>query len=395
MRGRRVVLVASAVVLAVVAIFLLATATARGTPPAGNFEPRPVDDEWHAPSGRGHEIRRLALREAHVRIAPPQSAGVTVLSANPADPSGLLSRDPVTCRFLPRTPSGTTPKFDCVLNGGEIVRVKYGRSPERHAEIAATRLLSYVGFGADRVYEVPRLRCYGCPREPFTAVKALTMVGLRDLFLRAIGDEGYTDFEWVAVERRFDGKTIADADVEGWGWFELKEIDPGVGAPRADVDALRLVGLFLAHWDNKPDNQRLVCLPGAEPRPNGSCPQPFALIDDLGASFGPRKVDFDGWQRAPIWSDPQTCTATMRDLPHRGGTFVDVQIAEAGRQQFLESFSRLRDEDITALFEAARFAAHDPLGGRPRKATEWTALFRERVRRIADAGPCPPVLEAP
>ena len=149
------------------------------------------------------------------------------------------------------------------------------------------------------------------------------------------------------------------------------------------------MALFLAHWDNKAENQRLVCLPDAEPRADGSCPRPFALIDDLGGTFGPRKVDFNGWQQVPIWADARTCVGTMRDLPHRGGTFVDVQITEAGRQRFLEAMGRLTDADITALFEAARFPVYHPIGERTHGAAEWAAVFRERLRRISEAGPCP------
>ena len=50
---------------------------------------------------------------------------------------------------------GTTPKFDCERPGNDVIRVKYGRgNPELHAEIAATRLLSALGFGADRMFVV-------------------------------------------------------------------------------------------------------------------------------------------------------------------------------------------------------------------------------------------------
>ena len=39
---------------------------------------------------------------------------------------------------------------------GEIIKVKYGASRERQGEIAATRLLYALGFGADRVMFVNR-----------------------------------------------------------------------------------------------------------------------------------------------------------------------------------------------------------------------------------------------
>ena len=65
-----------------------------------------------------------------------------------------------------------------MLDGGEVVKVKYNRNPEIQAEVAATRLVSRLGFGADRVEIVPRLRCYGCPRFPFLTMRLLA-AGIR------------------------------------------------------------------------------------------------------------------------------------------------------------------------------------------------------------------------
>jgi hypothetical protein len=70
------------------------------------------------------------------------------------------------CHFQLSDLGGTTPKFRCALDDGSEVRVKYGFGSEIPAEAAATRLLAVLGFGADRVTLVERLRCYGCPREP-------------------------------------------------------------------------------------------------------------------------------------------------------------------------------------------------------------------------------------
>src|SRR6476661_3654972 len=54
----------------------------------------------------------------------------------------------------PKEP-GATPKFACRLPDGDEVKVKYGReNGEVYAEVAASRLLWALGFGADRVYPV-------------------------------------------------------------------------------------------------------------------------------------------------------------------------------------------------------------------------------------------------
>lgn len=53
-----------------------------------------------------------------------------------------------------------------------------------------------------------------------------------------------------------------------WAWWELPGVDERVGgAPRARVDALRLLVAFIPHTDNKGEQQRLMCLPeGGERR---------------------------------------------------------------------------------------------------------------------------------
>ena len=67
---------------------------------------------------------------------------------------------------------------------------------------------------------------------------------------------GYTDFTWVALERKFPAPAIETATRSGWAWWEPRTRTRRAG----EVDALRLLAVFLAHWDNKAENQRLVCL---------------------------------------------------------------------------------------------------------------------------------------
>ena len=49
-----------------------------------------------------------------------------------------LNLEEVVCRFKVSDLGGTTPKFDCVLESGEEIRIKYGNGPEVPAEAAAT-----------------------------------------------------------------------------------------------------------------------------------------------------------------------------------------------------------------------------------------------------------------
>jgi hypothetical protein len=139
----------------------LLTAEARGSLPSGSFDASPHTD-WPVTPEHAAGIRQDALSRAEIRIP------VIPIERQPED-EGL------TCRYLADEPSGTSPKFNCVLDGGEIVKVKYGRNSEIHAEAAATNVLALLGYPADHVRVVNRVRCYGCPRFPFIATQLLSI----------------------------------------------------------------------------------------------------------------------------------------------------------------------------------------------------------------------------
>jgi hypothetical protein len=307
---------------------------------------------------------------------------------NPFDPTGILSEPLVRCHYLNGPARGTTAKFDCVLPDGEIVKVKYGPTGEIQAEVAASRLLTALGFGADRMFLVPRLRCYGCVRTPFYTNLVLDKLRARDLLVRSIPEDSYTDFEWPSVEQHFEGLTIEAGQQRGWAWFELAAIDSSLGANRGERDALRLMAVLLSHWDNKASNQRLVCLAPAPAGPSG-CPLPFALINDLGATFGPNKVNLDHWKALPIWTDRTRCTVSMRHVPYGGSTFPDTAISEAGRQLIAHELLALTERQVLSLFTAARFPDFDGGKGNQGDARAWTQAFLDKVRQIAVGEPCP------
>ena len=184
--------------------------------------------------------------------------------SNPPGADSFPPEAELVCKFLLKRSRGQTPKFYCVLPGGEVIKVKYGRrNPEPFAEVAATRLLSALGFGADRMFRVARVRCFGCPPYPQSHFSWL------DSFFS--DPSRYVDIAPATVERPFPGKKIASPGADGWAFYELGHIDAARrGARRAEIDALRLIAVFLADWDNKSANQRLVCLPGGED-PEGGC----------------------------------------------------------------------------------------------------------------------------
>jgi hypothetical protein len=331
------------------------------------------------------EERLDALARARVWRTPPVPLGQARLGAPLSQPSSL------SCKFLITDLGGTAPKFDCVLDNGDQVRVKYGRSPEIPSEVAATRLLHALGFGADEVMLVERLRCYGCPVEPFVAMKAVDLTDTDGLYKKFVNYDDHQDFEWVAVEKKHWGRPITSDEAKGWAFFELETVDEARGgAPRAHVDALRLLAVFLAHWDNKSENQRLVCLSEQDWPEGGVCTAPFAMLQDTGGAFGPRKVDLEGWMNAPMWDDRAQCLTSMATMPHDGATFTAVRITDGGRRHLADLLGQLRDQQIHDLFAGARFdQATGLLKGNAAPIPAWVAAFKARVRAISEGPACP------
>jgi len=344
--------------------------------------------------GEARDIRASSrfdsLKHARVR---PGDVDRHALVTPPPDPTGALTRDTVECQFVPRATGGTSFKFECALAGGEIVRVKYGHEPEIHAEVAATRLLTALGYATDHMYLVPRLRCHGCPANPFVTMLVLDKIGLGSADLKG-WRHGFKDFEWVAVERKFEAPAIEDDSHQGWAWWELKYVD----APRDELDALRLLAVFLAHWDNKADNQRLVCL-DADAAPvvvasgfsrtfSRTCREPLLMIQDLGSTFGPMKVNLSQWRETPVWIDRAACAVSMKALPYQGGTFTDARISEAARRRVGDELSSFSDAELRTWLAAARFPQYYASTDDQKDMDAWLQAYRRRVSQILAAGPC-------
>jgi hypothetical protein len=348
-----------------------------GVAALGGFEngdgvPPPPAKEWAA--------RNDAL--ARARVFRNQSFNIASFDFA-ADPNRGVA-DPIltTCKYKPDEVTGTTPKFDCEVASGEKLKVKYGWTREIPSETAATRLLDALGFGADRVSRVATVRCYGCPIQPFHTRALIVMLHLDRYVDKRIDYSSYRDFKEVSVERNFDGEPIEAGDERGWAFHELDKIDPRRGgATRDEVDALRLMAIFLHHWDNKSSNQRLTCPQSKTP----DCKHPLAMIQDAGSEFGPKKPDLDNWRSKPVWhGDAAKCLVSMKGMPYNGGTFEDVVISEGGRRLLADRLRQLSAKQIEVLFTEAGF--EDVPG--------WTAAFQDRVRQIADRPACPATVKA-
>jgi hypothetical protein len=315
------------------------------------------------------------------RLAALARAKVFLSEFNPRVRSETVE---IECRYRFVEPSGTTPKFDCTLDDGRRIRVKYG-SLELQAEVVTSHLLSTLGFGADNVTMARRVRCYGCPPWPMLVGQAAERLRLGRL-LDHVNYDHHRDFEWVSAEWRGGHNEMKFGEQEGWSWHELSAIDPSVGgATRAEVDALRLMAMFLNHWDNKASNHRLICPAAPDSKQAAdrakpvTCDHPLAMMQDMGSTLGPRRVNLEAWSQSPVWTDETKCALSMKHLPHGGGTFEDVRISEEGRRLLADRLLKLTKPQMQAILNDARFENVDG----------WVAAFERRIDAIARRPPCP------
>ncbi len=347
-------------------VFLVGMGAAISGFETGDGLPKPPEKEWAA--------RNRALARAKILRDEPFEVSKIDFAADPN--RGAVDPKLTVCKYKPDEISGTTPKFDCVLENGDKVKVKYGYTKEIPSEIATSRLLDALGFGADKVSRVEKVRCYGCPFQPFHTRSLWELIGLTEFMDKRVDYKRYRDFEGVSVERNLEGEPIEVGKERGWGFYELKSIDPAKGgATRAEVDALRLIAVFLHHWDNKTANQRLTCQNSKTP----DCAHPLAMIQDVGSDFGPKKVNLENWKSKPVWGDPATCTLTMKWMPYKGGTFGDVQISDEGRRLLGNRLSQLSRRQIESLFVNAGL----------NDVPQWVAAFEDKVQQIAAHPGCP------
>lgn len=334
------------------------------------------------------EARDAILRRAQVWVKPAAPWTAAEFGRNPGGEDSFAASATVDCRFLTNGVGGSTPKFDCELAGGDEVKVKYGRgNAEVFSEVIASRLLASLGFPTDRMYVVERVRCAGCPPDPFKALQCLNDGTPKSTCFAHLDYSRVTVFEDAVIERPVKGRRIETRRDRGWRWDELSLIDAQAGgASRAQVDALRLLAVFLGHWDNKAKNQRLLCLDADKDDP---CDRPLAMVQDLGDAFGPFKLDVDGWRTLPVWSDAKACTVSMRTLPYGGSTFPDTVISEAGRAFLAERLAAIGRPEVLALLSGARLDRYRPERGRAAPLEEWADVMLTKIRAITERPACP------
>lgn len=323
------------------------------------------------PAAQSAEDRRALVARAKVWL--PTDVAAMDLRQGPVGPGSYALGETVTCEYFEKEMTGMSAKFACRTPDGQELKVKYGgTNGEVYGEVAASRLLWALGFGADRMYSV-RVVCRKCPE----AVGGIQR------------ENGDRILDPAAVERK-----VGEELLDRWEWDELDEVNPAVGGSTlAQRDALKLLAVMLQHSDSKPQQQRVVCLDAAGAA--GQCGTPLMMIQDLGIMFGRANafnqqpgasVNLARWREVPVWKDATGCVGNLPGSVT--GTLKYPAISEDGRRFLADLLMQLSDQQLRGLFEAARVQLRPraPESGRSGfpSIDEWVDAFKAKRAQIVD-----------
>jgi hypothetical protein len=266
------------------------------------------------------------------------------------------------------------------------VKIKYqrrkGSNKEIYAELATTRLMSSLGFAADKNFFVKEVYCQNCSEDPWSDTKAL---------------EGIRLFSSNITEAKYKGTKIENAADYGWIPSELKNnlsADADTAKTQsAHRDALLLLSAVIQHSDNKASNHRLLCT--AKPDASGACPadaKVVAMIQDVGATLGDgkkemgyisdsAKMNLRGWAGTRVWKDAANCIANQHATRTQNDDGLFPTISEAGRQhlaKLLTAFAsgpngRARLEKIFAEAQVQELKTN---------ASAWADALNKKIEAI-------------
>jgi hypothetical protein len=302
------------------------------------------------------------------------------VKAGPRGPFAYDHEETVECDYAQRPRGiGSTLKFRCALSTGHQLKVRYGvHNGEVYGQIAATRLLWALGFGANRMYPV-KVVCRGCASDPWD---------------QGAASQATTMFDPATIDEKMAGTTLELKVDEGWSWKELNLVSTEAGgAPELQRDALKLLAVLIQHGSNKSPNQRILCVDeqADHEAPNSDsavCAHPLMMLTDVGKTFGRANafdkatvssVNFSEWSRMPVWKE--STSGCVGNLPRSWtGTLDHPLIGEPGRAFLANLLSQLTDSQLHDIFEVARFTRRDPGA----TVDDWVNAFKRKRAEIVN-----------
>lgn len=328
------------------------------------------------PEVRANYLARAILWE------PRNISELTAEQVREGESDSLQPGQEVHCTYLHKTPKelgGSSPKFECRGDDGEIYHIKYGI--KAHTSVAASRLFWALGFGA-AISTPITVVCKGCPPDPWKMPEEFA-------------EE--TTFTEAAVVKPKPGKeiTILGKEEVGWSWkkdLPLVSREAG-GATLAQIDALKLLTVLIQHGDSKAAQQKLICRQEFYDAKQNECRRPYMYIYDLGYTFGSdglrvHPLDFVKWRHKSVFRSEADCIGNLRQNAGNGRDgLMFPQISDEGRLFLADLLSRfITDRSrVVAMFEVAHMEKADP----GHTAQDWAEVFISKTHEIMEHPPCP------
>ena len=146
----------------------------------------------------------------------------------------------------------------------------------------------------------------GCPRRAlgFAPTGSIRRMWCAGLFLLFPGTTKVTDGRaTAAIQRKPEGQvmeTVRDHKIPAGRGRSSRWTRPRC-ATLAQRDALTLLAVMIQHTDSKPEQQRLLCLPGGV-NAEGWCDKPFLAVHDAGLTLA----------HGNLWNEQGRCTCRGR-----------------------------------------------------------------------------------
>jgi hypothetical protein len=268
---------------------------------------------------------------------------------------------------------------------GLLLKVKYvseagtfkvqKRYREVFTEVASTRILWALGLSADSVYQISKVICKGCTKDPYTANQTETATET-NTFLNA------------GVEYRLGGKAIERKSDEG---FSLAELEAGVkdGSSEKQLEHqifLAAASIINHHNTSSTRQNTLKCPPSAQNSATLECSRPVALFDDVGSTFGGKKrFLWDDHPRGDYSKFKKHSALKDCQFAVKGPTITNL--TPAGQSEFIRRSANLTPEHVQAIAAGARLDLMDEKNaGTGKKALKnWSDKISSLVNEIKTA----------
>lgn len=334
------------------------------------------------------------------------------------NPSGseTFADDTLECNFIEPDPQdppgGRTPKFECeapkLPGTKKKLKIKYdpsynfasNGSPQGkpnhglYGEIIASRILWALGFKQDINYPT-RVVCLDCPEDPWLYVRKKTgVLDSQDSRLGLINTSLESkiltmprvrkEFFPAATEFKINGDILESSNgktpITGWGFDEVLNSKMYTKSGSADRlnrqekhrEALTIMAGFFNHADNKPDNQRIICLDDWDPTTK-KCNKPFLVLHDPGnvmglgwvffgnlfsldpsKAFSTSKLEREKWEALSMWKGGKSESCVLHVNKHQNGSLQDMKISPSSLAFVKSLISKLSDKQIEGALRAGR-----------------------------------------